>query len=291
MSNLSVLPEESRVSENRTLWRRVRRKPVMLVAMFVLLALYVVVWIVPPLMRVDPTTPNPLDSLALPSSSHPLGTDELGRDELARLLAGGRITLTVAWLSITIALVFGSLIGALAGYYRGWVEAVLMRFVDAIMAIPAFFLILAELAVFGHSPTVVVVVIGLNFWTPVARMVYAEFLKWRHRDFIEAEVAVGASGSRIILRHILPQVFPSMTVLVTLGVGWSILTESGLSYLGLGIQPPYASWGNMLQNAQTYIWTQPVLAVYPGLAIMTTVLAFNVLGNGLRDVTDPKDGG
>ncbi|MBX6351662.1 MAG: ABC transporter permease, partial [Clostridia bacterium] len=161
--------------------RRFGRHPVAVAAVAFLVLLYLTVLVVPAVVHADPTLPDPLHSLAGPSRAHPLGTDELGRDELARLLAGGRITLTVAWVSITIALVFGTLVGALAGYYRGWVEAVLMRFVDAVMSIPAFFLILAELALFGHSPAVVVVVIGLNFWTPVARMVYAEFLRWRSR--------------------------------------------------------------------------------------------------------------
>lgn len=267
--------------------QRLKKHPTVLVSLVVLVLLYGTVIFLPFYLDIDPAKTNPALSTAPPSAEHWLGTDELGRDELARLLAGGRITMTVAMLSVFIAILVGTVVGALAGYYRGTVEAVLMRFTDAFMAIPSYFLILAELAVFGNSPPVVVIVIGLNFWTPVARMVYAEFIKWRTREFVEAEVALGATSARIILRHILPQVVPSIIVLVTLGVGWSVLTETGLSYLGLGIQPPYASWGNMLQNAQTYLWTRPMLAVYPGLAIMITVLSFNVLGNGLRDVLDP----
>ncbi|HEY8488000.1 MAG TPA: ABC transporter permease, partial [Thermaerobacter sp.] len=270
-------------------WARARRRPALLLAGAVLLALYAVVWLGPALLRLDPDATNPLASLAPPGPGHWLGTDELGRDMLARMLAGGRITLTVAGLAAAIALGLGTLVGALAGFYRGWVETVLMRFVDAVMAIPSYFLIVAELAVLGDSPAVVVAVIGLNYWMPVARLVYAEFLKWREREFIEAEVALGASPARIIWRHLFPQVIPSLLALLSLTVGWAVLAESGLSYLGLGIQPPDASWGNMLKNAQTYMWTQPMLAVYPGAAILLTVLCFNVLGNGLRDVLDPRD--
>ncbi|QIA26682.1 ABC transporter permease [Thermaerobacter sp. PB12/4term] len=268
---------------------RVRRRPALLAAAAVLLLLYILVWALPPLLGLDPDATDPAASLAPPGPGHWLGTDELGRDMLARMLAGGRITLTVAALAAAIALGVGTLVGALAGFYRGWVETVLMRFVDAMMAIPSYFLIVAELAVFGDSPAVVVAVIGLNYWMPVARLVYAEFLKWREREFIEAEVALGASPARIIWRHLFPQVIPSLLALLSLTVGWAVLAESGLSYLGLGIQPPDASWGNMLKNAQVYMWTQPMLAVYPGAAILLTVLCFNVLGNGLRDVLDPRD--
>lgn len=270
-------------------WLRVRHRPALVAAGVVLLLLYVLVWALPPLLGLDPDATDPAASLAPPSPGHWLGTDELGRDMLARMLAGGRITLTVAALAAAIALGVGTLVGALAGFYRGWVETVLMRFVDAMMAIPSYFLIVAELAVFGDSPAVVVAVIGLNYWMPVARLVYAEFLKWREREFIEAEVALGASPARIIWRHLFPQVIPSLLALLSLTVGWAVLAESGLSYLGLGIQPPDASWGNMLKNAQVYMWTQPMLAVYPGAAILLTVLCFNVLGNGLRDVLDPRD--
>ncbi|MDI3270350.1 MAG: ABC transporter permease [Bacillota bacterium] len=253
-----------------------------------LVLLYAAVWVVPLFWDGHPNRPDPAHTLTAPSAQHLLGTDELGRDVLARLLAGGRITLSVAVMAMVVALVIGVTVGALAGYFRGWVESLLMRLVDAIMAIPSFFLILTLLTIFGHSTPMVILVIGVNYWTPVARMVYAEFLRFREREFVEASRAAGAHSWTIIVRHILPQVIPSLIVLLTLGIGWSILAESGLSYLGLGIQPPQASWGNMLQNAQVYIWTAPRLAIYPGLAIMATVLAFNALGNALRDQLDPR---
>ena len=207
---------------------------------------------------------------------------------LARLLYGGRITLTISIVSMVVALSIGSLVGALAGFYQGWTETVLMRLVDTFMAIPSFFLILAAIAVLGNAPSVVVTVIGLGFWPQVARIVHAEVSKARNFEFVEAGRALGASGQRLIWRHVFPQALPAAAVLTTLGIAWSILTETGLSYLGLGIQPPLASWGNMLQNAQTYFWVKPALAVYPGLAIAAAVLCFNLLGNVLRDLNDPR---
>lgn len=272
----------------RKAWRRFIRQPAGLASGLLLLLLYAAAFLGPFVYTVSPTATNPLLATAAPSAGHWMGTDELGRDILARLLYGGRVTLSVGLVSMLVAMLVGTLIGALSGYYRGWVEAVLMRLVDVFMAVPAFFLILAELTVFGRSPAVVVIVVGLSFWMQVARIVHGEFVRYREREFVEAEHALGSPHWRIILFHILPQALPSAVVLTTLGVAWSVMTETGLSYLGLGIQPPLASWGNMLQNAQTYLWTKPLLAVYPGVLIALTVLAFNMLGNALRDVLDPK---
>ena len=269
-------------------WQRFSRQPGGLIAAAILVLLYLGAIAGPLLYRVSPTLADPLRSTAAPSAAHWLGTDELGRDELARLLSGGRVTLAVGLVSMLVAMVAGSLVGSLAGYYRGWTETVLMRLVDVFMAIPAFFLILAELTVFGRSPLAVIVVVGLSYWVQVARIVYAEFVKYRDREFVEAQLAIGSPAWRIMFIHIFPQALPSAVVLTTLGIAWSIMTETGLSYLGFGIQPPLASWGNMLQNAQTYLWTKPALAVYPGALIALTVLAFNLLGNALRDLLDPK---
>lgn len=272
----------------RGLFGKLVRHPVGFLALVVLVLLYGAAFLGPLVYGASPITTDPLNTTAAPSALHPLGTDELGRDVLARLLYGGRITLLISIVSMCVALGVGSLLGALAGYHRGWVETVLMRLVDTFMAIPTFFLILAALAVLGNSPPVVVLVVGLGFWPQVARIVHAEVSKFRNFDFVEAERALGASSNRIIWRHIFPQALPSAAVLTTLGIAWSILTETGLSYLGLGIQPPLASWGNMLQNAQTYFWVKPALAVYPGLLIALAVLSFNLLGNVLRDITDPR---
>jgi peptide/nickel transport system permease protein len=269
-------------------WRKLRRDPLGLFALVVLVLLVVLVAIGPVFYANSPQRANPLNTLASPSAEHWLGTDELGRDVFARILAGGRVSLAVGLLSMLVGLTIGTFAGGTAGYFGGRTEAVVMRLVDMFMAIPTFFLILVIITSFGNHPITVIVTVGLGFWAHMARVVHAEFRKFRNSEFVEASHALGNSHSRIMLRHILPQVMPQAIVLATLGVGWAILTEAALSYLGLGIQPPLASWGNMLQNAQAYLWRGPMLAVYPGLFIAVTVLMFNLIGNTLRDVLDPR---
>lgn len=270
------------------LWRKLRREPLGLFALTVLVLLVAVVAIGPFFYPHAPQRADALNTLAPPSTEHWLGTDELGRDVFARLLAGGRVSLAVGMLSMLVGLSLGTLAGGSAGYFGGRTEAVVMRLVDVFMSIPAFFLILVIVTSFGNHPAIVIITVGIGFWAQMARVVYAEFSKFRNSEFVEASHALGSSHSRVMLRHILPQVLPQASVLATLGVGWAILTEAALSYLGLGIQPPLASWGNMLQNAQAYLWLAPMLAVYPGLCIAVTVLMFNLLGNTLRDVLDPR---
>lgn len=242
----------------------------------------------PVAIALDPITTDPLAALQLPSRSHPLGTDEVGRDTLSRLVYGARVSLLVGLLSMAIALITGTLVGAAAGYFGGILDAWLMRFTDAMMALPTFFLILAVVAVFGGGPLIVMLVIGLTSWMQVARIARGEYLRWRVAEFVDAARAVGATDLQIMIRHIFPQVVPSIIVTATLGVAFAILTESALSYLGLGIQPPTPSWGNMLQHAQQYLWSAPHLAVYPGVMILLTVLSYNFLGDGLRDALDPS---
>jgi peptide/nickel transport system permease protein len=269
-------------------WRKVRRHPVGVLAFAVLCALYLAVFVGPLFYTARPQATDPLNVLAAPNPAHPLGTDELGRDIAARLLAGGRISLSVGLLSMLVGLSLGLLVGGTAGYFRGRVEGVLMRLVDVFMAIPSFFLLLVIVTVFGSHPLTIIVTVGLGFWAQMARVVYAEFANYRGREFVEAMHSLGASHLRIMVRHILPQVVPQAIVLATLGVGWAILSEAALSYIGLGIQPPLASWGNMLQNAQAYLYLNPWLAVYPGLCIAVAVLVFNLTGNALRDILDPR---
>lgn len=270
------------------LWRRrwrlfvARRSGV--VALAILLVLYAVAFLGPFVYQVSPTDTNPLATTLSPSLSHPLGTDELGRDELARILSGGRLSLTLGLFSVFIAVTLGTSIGLLAGFYRGIVEVILMRVVDAAMAIPYFFLVLIEVTVFGNAAPILIAVIGFTFWSQIARIMHSETIALREREFVEASTALGVSRRRIMLRHILPHLFPSMIVMASLAVAWAILTESALSFLGLGIQPPAASWGSILQNAQSYVFLDPGLAVFPGVFIAVTVLAFNVLGDSLRDV-------
>ena len=276
----------------RTLWgiaaRRLRRNPPAVVSLMFLVVIHLVAVVGPVVLPTDPFLTDPVASLRSFGPEHLLGTDEVGRDVLARLVLGARVSLTVGFVAMAISVVAGVAIGALSGYLGRWVEAVLMRFTDAMMALPTLFVILAAAAVFGGGPTTATVVIGLTAWMPVARVVRGEYLRWRVNEFVDAARAIGSGDLRIMLRHILPQVVPSIIVAATLNVAFAILTESAISYLGFGIRPPLPSWGNMLQNAQIYIWSAPNLAVYPGVLILMTVLAYNFLGDGLRDALDPR---
>jgi peptide/nickel transport system permease protein len=264
--------------------RRFLQRPAGVIALVLLLLLALVSYLGPLVYHVSPTDANALATTLPPSRAHLFGTDELGRDELARVLAGGRLSFAVGIFSVLISVGIGTAVGLLAGFLRGPTEMTLMRLVDAAMAIPAFFLILIEITAFGNSAAVIVAVIGFTYWSQVARIMHGQALALRERDFVEASTALGVSRLRIMLRHILPHLYPSMLVMASLAVAWAILTESALSFLGLGIQPPSASWGSLLQNAQTYVFLDPLLAIIPGLFIAVTVLMFNVLGDALRDL-------
>jgi len=269
-------------------WRRFAQNRASLVALVFLVAVYLAVTAGPTFVPYEPNDTAPRESLQGPSTQHLLGTDELGRDHLSRLLHGGRVTLAVGLFAMLVSLVVGTVVGGVAAFYGGWADALLMRFTDAMMAIPSFFLVLVAITVIGNAPMNVIAVIGLTSWMVVARVVYAEVLTYRSREFVHAAEALGASRVRRIVRHVMPMTVPSLIVSSTLGVAYAILIETAISYLGLGIQPPVASWGNMLQNAQQYIWLSPGLAVWPGLLTMATVLAYNLVGDGLRDALDPK---
>jgi peptide/nickel transport system permease protein len=264
------------------------RQPLAVISLLLLIALHVGVVAGPHVWSISPQATDPINALLDPSPEHPLGTDELGRDELARLLQGGQVSLVVGFSAMLTSIVLGVLVGAVAGFYAGLPRATLMRLTDAMLAIPSFFLILAAVTVFGANPLTLVLIIGATSWMPVARVIFGETLRWQTAEFVQAAHALGAGGAYVLVRHILPQTVASVVVSATLGVGVAILTESAISYLGLGIQPPTASWGNMLQNAQQYVFTSSSLAVYPGLAVTLVVLAYNFLGDGLRDALDPR---
>lgn len=218
------------------------------------------------------------------------GRDELGRDVFARTLYAGRISLTVGFVSVSIYITIGTIWGAIAGFYGGWVDNIMMRIVDAIMAMPIMLLLITIMALFTPNIFNVMIVIGITGWTGIARYVRAEFLSLKKRDFTEAARCIGAKNSRIIFRHILPNAVAPIIVAATMGIAGSILSESTLSFLGLGVQPPTASWGNMLSNAQelSTMVSSPWKAFYPGMMIFITVLSFNFFGDGLRDALDPR---
>lgn len=272
-------------------WKRLVRNRTAFAALIFLVLIHLLVFLGPFIWTVNPHATNPADMLQGISAEHPLGTDDLGRDVLARMMEGGQITLLVGFGAMFFTILIGGLVGMLAGYYGKWVDVILMRFTEAMLSIPNFFLALVALTVFGKSPLMVVLVIAFTSWMEIARVVYGETLKWKESEFVEASQSLGSSSARTLYKHIFPQIIPSIIVSSTLGIAWAILTESAISYLGLGIQPPTATWGNMLQNAQQYIWTTPMLGVLPGVAIALVVLAYNFLGDGLRDALDPKHTG
>jgi len=217
-----------------------------------------------------------------------LGSDELGRDLLSRLIWAGRISLTVGLITALITVIVGSILGAIAGYYSGVVDSGIMRFVDVLLSIPQIFVLLAVTSFFKQSLTTITIVIALTSWMGVTRMVRGQILYIKEQDFITAAQAIGAGNSRIIVREILPNALAPVLVATTLNVANAILAESALSYLGYGIQPPTASWGNMLNNAQAYFMYEPWTAIFPGMLIALTVLSFNFVGDGLRDALDPR---
>jgi peptide/nickel transport system permease protein len=235
----------------------------------------------------DPNEQHLVHRLSGPSASYPIGTDDLGRDVLSRMIFGVRISLTVGIVAVGIAVVIGTLLGLLSGYFGGRIDAVIMRFVDIMLCFPTFFLILLVIAFLEPNIYNVMAVIGLTSWPGLTRLVRAEVLSMREREFIYAAKLLGLSYPRIFFFHLLPNVISPVIVTATLSVGSAILAESGLSFLGLGIQPPDPSWGQMLTAGKEYIYIAWWLSLFPGLAILFTVLAFNLLGEGLRDVLDP----
>lgn len=236
----------------------------------------------------DPSRIDVRNILEAPSAEHPLGTDELGRDVLSRMVYGARISMEVGFVAMGIATVLGLLIGLVAGFYGKWVDAVLMRFVDIMLCFPSFFLILAVIAFLGPSILNIMAIIGLTSWMGAARLVRAEMLSLKERDFVSAARAQGAGNLRIIIRHILPNAIAPILVWATLGVAGAILVESSLSFLGIGVQPPTPSWGNMLTSGKDNIEFAWWLSVYPGMAILVTVLGYYLLGEGIQDAANPR---
>ncbi len=269
------------------LWQRLKRNRMAMAGALIVLTMFCCAMIAPVSGR-DPGAIDIALRLQSPSFDYPLGTDDLGRDVLARILYGARISLLVGFVAVGIATFIGILLGAMAGFYGRWVDSLIMRFVDIMLCFPSFFLILAVIAFLEPSIWNIMIIIGLTSWMGVARLVRAEFLSLRERDFVLAARAIGARDTRIIFRHILPNAISPVLVSATLGVAGAILTESALSFLGIGVQPPTPSWGNMLIAGKQTLGTAWWLSVFPGLAILFTVLGYNLLGEGIRDAMDPR---
>jgi peptide/nickel transport system permease protein len=267
---------------------RFKQNRLAMIGLAVILVLTAAALLAPWLCPQDPNVQDLTQRLQGPSARHWMGTDDLGRDVLARLWSGTRVSLSVGFVAVGISIMVGTWLGLLAGFRGGWLDTLIMRLVDVMLSIPTLFLILAVLALLGPSIYNVMIVIGLTSWPGLTRLVRAEVLSVREREYIQAARLAGVPTVRLLFIHILPNVVAPILVSATLGVGGAILTESGLSFLGLGVQLPMASWGNILSIGRDYLHIAWWLSVFPALAILITVLAFNLLGEGLRDILDPR---
>ncbi len=255
---------------------------------FIVTVIFIAVF-APFLTAYDPSSQDLTQRLAAPSAQHWLGTDDLGRDVFSRMIYGARISMSVGFFAVLITIFIGSIIGMVSGYFGGWTDSILMRFTDIMLCFPTFFLILIVIAFFEPNIYNVMIVIGLTSWTGLARIVRAEVLSIREREFVLASKMLAVRKRRLFFMHILPNVISPIIVYAAIGIGSAILTESGLSFLGLGVQPPMSSWGQILMQGKDYIYVAWWLSVFPGIVILLTVLSFNLIGESLRDILDPKD--
>lgn len=275
---------------DKSILTKVLANPLAKAGFIIIVTVFLLAMLAPWIAPYDPDDINVKAILLAPTYQHWMGTDGLGRDVLSRMLFGGQISLLVGLVAVGISTSIGIVLGALAGYYRGWVDTFIMRLVDIMLSIPSFFLILAVIAFLTPSIINIMIVIGLTSWMGVTRLVRAEFLSLSEREFVQASRTLGANDTRLIFKHLLPNSLTPIIVSAVLGVAGAVLMESGLSFLGLGVQAPQASWGNILTDGKEYIQFAWWLSLFPGLAILITVLGYNLLGEGLRDALDPKSG-
>jgi peptide/nickel transport system permease protein len=272
-------------------WREFKKNRPAVLGLYLMVALYLLTLLAPYLTSYDPT--EIVDDIIsvrhlAPSGEHLLGTDKYGRDVYTRILYGARISLSIGFIAVVISITLGTLVGAVSGYFGGLVDTVLMRLVDTLISFPRLVLLITVIALFEPSILVVVIVLGLTLWPSTARIVRGEVLSLREREFIEAARALGLGSPRIILRHIIPNVMGPVIVAATLGLGNIILIEAGLSFLGLSVQPPTPSWGTIINDGREFLLQAWWVSTFPGLAIVFTVVAFNLIGDGLRDALDPR---
>jgi len=288
----------SRPAESRSIgvgqWslavRAFRKNRIAVVGLMVIVGDYLIALVTPLIAPRDPATLAPLSSrLLAPGGEFPLGTDHLARDVLSRILYGARISLSIGFVAVGISVTIGTVLGAVSGYLGGWVDAVVMRFVDMVISFPRLVLLIIVAALFSsNSIFLIMAVLGFTQWPGTTRIVRGEVLSVREREFIEAARALGFSRRRIIFRHVIPNVLAPVIIAATLGVGNVIVLEAGLSFLGLGLQPPTPSWGSMVSEGRAFMIDAWWIATFPGLAIVLTVVAFNLVGDGLRDALDPR---
>ncbi|RJG20664.1 ABC transporter permease [Paenibacillus thiaminolyticus] len=276
---------------NRMKWRNVLtqvKEQKAAIAAIILLAVFALAAIFAFLVPYDPNKIVVTERMLPPSAAHWFGTDDYGRDYLARALYGGRVSLSVGFLAMAIAVIVGTAVGTVSGYFGGWIDNMLMRFVDILMSIPSFFLMLILNAYLKPGITTIILIIGMLSWMNIARIVRAETLSVKEREYVLYARVSGQNTLAIILKHIVPNIMSTIIVAATINIASAILMESSLSFLGLGIQQPNSSWGSMLNNAQGFIGEAPYLALFPGLFILLTVLSFNVLGDVFRVAFEPK---
>jgi len=271
----------------RLTWKRFRRSKLATFAL-IYVAIMTLIALFAPLFHLDPNVIDLSSRFLPPNDMHPLGTDELGRDILARMIHGARVSLTVGFLATLISVVVGSFLGAIAGYYGRVADWIVSRLIEIVLCFPFLFLVLGIVALFRPSLATIMIALGLTTWTNEARYIRGEFLRIREVEFAQAARASGARDARIIFRHLLPNAIAPVLVSASFGVAWAILTESALSFLGLGVPLPTASWGSILADAKSQIDYAWWLILFPGLAIFTTVAAFNVIGERFRDALDPR---
>jgi len=270
--------------------RHFRKNKLAMAGLAVMILLYVVTLITPLIAPFDPSEQGNiiLSRYLAPSLEHLMGTDKFGRDIFSRVLYGSRISLSIGFIAVAISITLGTLIGAFAGYFGGIVDSILMRFTDMMLSFPRLVLLIVVIALFEPNIYLVVIVLGLTGWMGTARLVRGEVLSLREREFVQAARALGMGDWRIIFRHVIPNTMAPVIVSATLGIGQTILTEASLSFLGLGVQPPTPSWGNMVSDGRDALINAWWIATFPGIAIVVTVVAFNLLGDGLRDALDPR---
>lgn len=296
MSITTVVPDNSAAEQVAGIsawgiaWRRIRGDPGAIIAASVIVLLILVAIFAPQIAPWDPARPDRAVSFRAspPSAEHWLGTDRAGRDVLSRLIYGARVSLGVGFGSQLLSLVFGVIFGLMAGYFGGWIDVLISRLIEILQAFPSLLLLIVLSVTIGPGLVTAYIALGIVGWAGVARLVRGEALKLKHSDYVEGARALGSRAPRLLFRHIFPGVTPSLIVIYSIGVGGAIIGEATLSFLGLGVQPPTPSWGQMIADGQSYLTTAWWMSVFPGLAIAVVVLAFNFLGDVLRDALDPR---
>jgi len=275
-------------SYSRMVWRRFKKHKLAMLGLYVLIFMYSIAILAPVLSTHDYQDVDPPNKLLPPSREHLMGTDNVGRDVYSRILWGARISLAVGFVAAGVSVVLGTIVGSIAGYFGGWVDNLLMRATEIVMAFPTFFLLLTIISIVERSIFNIMLVIGITSWPGLARMVRGQILSLREQEFTESARALGASDGRIIFRHILPNTMAPVIVSAPLRISGAILAESSLSFLGIGVQEPFPSWGSIINTGRHYLLQAPHLMIFPGLFIFLTVLSFNYVGDGLRDALDPR---